>query len=378
MMQKNVLQLIGSFHQGGSERQAVQLCRLLKDDETFRVFAACLDSDGSLRSEIESLELGEIPEFKLQSFYDATFFRQVRACAKFIIENKISIVHTHDFYTNIFGMAAGFYARVPVRIASKRETLSKTNSQMLIERQAFRLAHKILANAEAVKTFLIKTGVPQKKLVTIHNGLDLDRLKPLSDRKREAVLAELGLPADADFQFVTIVANMRSEVKNHKMFLRAAKTVSEQIKNVGFVLAGEGELAQSLKQFAVDMNIEKNTFFVGRCSGIAELLSISDACVLSSRSEGFSNSILEYMAASKPVVATNVGGASEAVIEGETGFLVESDDDEALANCLIKLLGDSQTARKMGESGKKRVETEFSLSAQLNKTLDLYESLLIK
>jgi glycosyltransferase involved in cell wall biosynthesis len=371
-MQKNVLQIIGSFHQGGSERQAVQLCKLLKKDGTFRVFAATLDSSGSLRDEIESLHLGEIPEFKLQSFYDANFLKQVKLCAKFIKNNNISIVHTHDFYTNIFGIAAAFYARVPARVASKRETQSKTGKQMLLERQAFRLAHKILANAEAVKNFLIETGVPKEKIVTVYNGLDLERLKISNELKRAEILAEFNLPTD--FQFVTIVANLRSDVKNHRMFLRAAKKVSEKLENVGFVLAGEGELTDELKEFARELNIEDKTFFLGRCAKVAELLSVSDVCVLSSKSEGFSNSILEYMAASKPVVATNVGGASEAIIEGETGFLVKSDDVEALADRLTELLINSEKAKKMGEMGRKRVEENFSLSAQLEKTLKLYKN----
>lgn len=373
-MQENVLQLIGSFHQGGSERQAVQLCKLLKTDENFKVFAGTLDADGSLKSEVEALNLGEIPEFKLSSFYDANFLKQINLCAKFIKKNNISVVHTHDFYTNIFGMFSAFYARVPARVASKRETLSKTKNQLLFERQAYRLAHKILANAEAVKDFLIETGVPSSKIVTIYNGLDLERLKVSPNSSREEILSEFNLPKD--FRFVTIVANLRSDVKNHRMFLRAAKKVSENVEKIGFVLAGEGELTDQLKAFASELNIENKTFFTGRCTKVAELLSVSDVCILSSKSEGFSNSILEYMAATKPVVATNVGGASEAIVEGETGFLVESDDDEALAERLVELLENPEKARKMGELGRKRVEENFSISAQLNKTLELYDQLL--
>lgn len=377
-MKKNVLQFIGSFRQGGSERQAVQLSRLLHDEGSFNVFVACLDKEGGLRQEIEQLGINETPEFKLKSFYDANFLRQINACAKFIRQNKISVVHTHDFYTNIFGMFAASFARVPVRIASKRETLSKTKSQLLIERQAFRVCHKILANAEAVKRFLIETGISEKKIVTIYNGLDLARLTPTPNVKREDILRELGLPIDEKIQIVTIVANLRSDVKNHRMFLQAAQRVKENCGNAAFVLAGEGELTASLKNLAKDLGIEKNTYFIGRCAKVAELLSVSDVCVLSSKSEGFSNSILEYMSAAKPVVATDVGGASEAIIVGETGFLVESDDDEAMANRLIELLQKPEKSREMGKRGRERVENNFSLEAQLTQTLELYTGLLDK
>jgi len=185
-------------------------------------------------------------------------------------------------------MFAASLARVPVKIASKRETLSKTKTQLLIEHQAFRVCDKILANAEAVKRFLIENGVSAEKIVTIYNGLDLARLTPALNLKRVEILRELGLPSADGMKFVTIVANLRSDVKNHPMFLQAARKVKENFANVAFVLAGEGELTESLKTLAKDLGIEKDTYFIGRCAQVAELLRVSDVCVLSSKSEGFS------------------------------------------------------------------------------------------
>jgi glycosyltransferase involved in cell wall biosynthesis len=101
-------------------------------------------------------------------------------------------------------------------------------------------------------------------------------------------------------------------------------------------------------------------------------------CVLSSKAEGFSNSILEYMAAGRPVVATDVGGAREAVVEGETGYLVRPGDDEALAARIVSLLGEPERARAMGARGRQVIEEKFSGDAQLERTLELYESLLTK
>ena len=376
-MQKNVLQLIGSFHQGGSERQAVQLTRLLHEDKTYKVFAACLNRDGILYDEFSKMKLGEVPEYKLTSFYDANMLRQLKSCAKFMRENDIKVIQTHDFYTNIFGMLAGRIAKTPVRIAAKRETGTKDFKQRFMERRAYGFAHKIVSNSEAVKKYLVAGGTPKEKIVTVYNGLDTSRLTPTSE-KREVKLKEFGLPIGADTQFITIVANLRSEVKNHKMFLRAAKTVKESFKNVGFVMAGEGELTESLKEFAKDLGLENETHFIGRCSKVADLLSVSNICVLSSFTEGFSNSIIEYMSVAKPVIATNVGGASEAIIEGETGYLVESEDDNQLAKRLLELLNNQEKAVEMGKKGQSIVEDKFSLSAQLDKTLSLYDSQLEK
>jgi len=162
------------------------------------------------------------------------------------------------------------------------------------------------------------------------------------------------------------------------MFLQAARKVKENFANVAFVLAGEGELTESLKTLAKDLGIEKDTYFIGRCAQVAELLRVSDVCVLSSKSEGFSNSILEYMSAAKPVVAIDVGGASEAIVNNQTGFLVESDDDETMANRLIELLQNPELAERFGKCGRERVEKNFSLAAQLAKTSELYDKLLSK
>ncbi len=372
-VKKNVLQFIGSFHQGGSERQAVQLARLLSEDKTYNVFLATLNNQGVLRKEIEPLGFKEIPEFKLNSFYDLNFLRQLRTAVRFLRENQIAVVHTHDFYTNVFGVLAAKFAGVKVKIASKRETGGmRSELQKKIEKQIFKMADAIVVNSEAVKNYLIEEGISAEKLNVIYNGLDLERLKPTMTERR-AICEKLDLPADENIKFITLVANLRHTVKNQPMFLRAAQKVDKTFPNAHFVLAGEGELKKDLQNLANNLDVSENTHFLGRCEHVPELLSISYAAVLCSFHEGFSNSILEYMAAAKPVVATDVGGAREAVLENETGFLVASDNDAAMAEKLIELLRSEEKVRKFGASARKIVEEKFSPLTQLEKTLALYE-----
>jgi glycosyltransferase involved in cell wall biosynthesis len=142
------------------------------------------------------------------------------------------------------------------------------------------------------------------------------------------------------------------------------------------VLAGEGELTDEIKALAASAGLADDTFFIGRCDNIAELLFVSDICVLTSWAEGFSNSILEYMAAGRPVVATDVGGAGEAIAHGESGYVVKSDDDEHMAEHVLSLLRDPQRARQMGSKGRERVREHFSDHAQLKNTTAMYERLL--
>lgn len=372
---RNVLHLIGSFDQGGSERQALQLARLMRGRE--RVHLACLERRGALLPEAEALGCGEIAEFPLTSFYDRNMLTQLRRFASHLREREIAVVQTHDFYTNVFGMIGAALARVPARIAARRETAGfRTPSQLRVERGAYRLAHAVVANAEAVKAQLIREGVPARKIVTVYNGIDMARASEGCDAPRAEALSALGLPQDVPRRFVSIVANLRHPVKDHVTFLRAARRVHAAVPDAAFVLAGEGALTESMRALASELGIGGATFFTGRCDRVASLLSLSEVCVLSSRAEGFSNALLEYMAAARPVVATEVGGAREAVVEGETGYLVPPGDDEAMAARIISLLRDPGRSRAMGERGRQIVEAKFSTGAQLERTLSLYDQLL--
>jgi glycosyltransferase involved in cell wall biosynthesis len=373
ILQTKVLQLIGSFHTGGSERQAVQLSRLLAESGECGVFVAVLEASGALRTEIEKLNLSAIPEFPLTSFYDRNFVRQTRRAAWFLRENQIEIIHTHDFYTNVFGMLAAQIAGIKAKIASKRETGEMRGAmQQIVEKQAFWLAKKIVVNAVAVRDFLEEQGVCRAKIEVVYNGLDLTRLQPTQSRAE--TLREFDLPENG--KIVVLVANLRHKVKNQKMFLRSAQIVKRRFENVAFVLAGEGELMSQYKRLAADLGIEQHVFFLGSCAKIADLLSVCDVGVLSSLAEGFSNSILEYMAARLPVVATKVGGADEAVADGASGFLVDSNDETAMAEKILFLLEHTEIARQFGERGRKIIEQKFSCQSQLEQTLKIYEQVL--
>jgi glycosyltransferase involved in cell wall biosynthesis len=382
-LKRKVLQLIGSFNQGGSERQAVQLTRLLKNSTRFDVSVATLDNRGPLLDDITKLGIAEVPEYRLTSFYDRNALEQMKRFVSHMKREKIEVLHAHDFYTNIFGMAAASLARLPVRIASRRESAVRSAKQRFVERSAYRLAHKVVANCEEVRRQVIAEGVAADKVVTLYNGIDPSRFRS-DDHNREESLARFGLNSQPPRRFITILANMRAHflepkpvcLKDHPTFLRAAKRVREVVPDAAFLIAGEGELLEETRALAATLGLENDVFFLGRCEHVSNLLSLSYACVLSSTAEGFSNSILEYMAAGRPVVATKVGGAGEAVLEGETGYLVDAGDDRLMATRLIELLQRPDSAQAMGEFGRRVVVEKFSSNAQLRRAENLYESLL--
>lgn len=374
MSKPSVLQIVHGFIEGGSERQMIQLTKLLHEAGDYRVHVASLSTGGVLRSQIERLEIPTI-DLPLTSFHDANVMRQTRRFISFLRTHRIDIVHSHDFYSNVFGMTGSALAGIRGRIASKRETTgTRTLAQKIVERTAFRLAHAVVANAAAVKEQLIEEGIPGDKIAVIHNGIDLTRFQKNGDVR--AALRRLNLEAILDRPVITMVANFEYRIKDHPMLLRAAQRVIRNVPEAVFLIAGEGILREETERVAVELGLKESCLFIGRCANVPDLLEASDICVLSSQAEGFSNSILEYMAAGRPVVATDVGGASEAIVEGSTGHLVRACDDQTMAERIVSLLRDPERRTAMGQNGRHLVEERFSCDKRLSNTSTLYQRLL--
>ena len=374
MSKPTVLQIGHGFIEGGSERQMMQMVKLLRDSGDYQVHVAALSTGGVLTPEIERLQV-PIVYFPLTSFHDATMVRQTRRFLSYLKKHQIKIVHSHDFYSNIFAMSGSTLARIRGRIASKRETTgTRTPAQTTIEGYAFRLAHAVVANAAAVKEQLITQGINGDKVEVIYNGIDLTRFRQ-NGHAGEA-LQLLNLASVQGRPLVTMVANFEFRVKDHPMLLRAAQRVKAEVPEALFIMGGEGELREETEKLAEQLGLKETCLFIGRCASVPDLLAASDICVLSSQAEGFSNSILEYMAAGRAVVATDVGGASEAIVEGETGHLVKSGDDQAMAERIVSLLRDPDRRRTMGSNGRRLVEQRFSCESRLANTSVLYQRFL--
>jgi glycosyltransferase involved in cell wall biosynthesis len=372
-MKAAILQVIDSFHQGGTERQAVQLTRMLHDTGRYTLHVACLTNEGILKEDIERLGLGPIHAFPTISFYHPSIVRQVARFIRMLRRLKIDLVHTHDFYTNILGMAAATLAGVPRRVASRRETdPGRTPSQRWVERRAFAAAHGIVVNADAIGADLVAHGVSAAKIRTVYNGLDPGRFQMTTGTHQER-LAAFGIPDHR--RVVTILANLWLVLKDHPTFLRAAAKVHAAAPDTAFVVAGEGSLLEPLRQLAADLGIADHVHFIGRCQNVADLLSVSDIGVLSSVSEGFPNVLIEYMAAGLPVITTDVGGAREAVSDGKTGFVVPPRDADAMAGRILRLLADPGERVTMGALARQIAWEKFSCAAQLAGVERLYEQL---
>jgi glycosyltransferase involved in cell wall biosynthesis len=229
--------------------------------------------------------------------------------------------------STLFGVPAAVWSGSHVVTSRLNTGYWYTKSFVLLFRFLNRFTSRVFANSEEAKRIAVATEkVPPEKEDVIYNGVDVNRYSPGKGHSNDA--STLGVPADA--RVVGMVANLRP-VKDIPLFLRAAAIVANRIRGVAFLVVGEGDLRADLGRLAVELGINDKVFFSeGR--GVVEdyLRRMSIGC-LTSQSEGFSNAILEYMASGLPVVASNVGGNSEAIADGETGYIVRERTPEALA-----------------------------------------------
>jgi len=219
----------------------------------------------------------------------------------------------------------------------------------------------------------IKAGIGQRpQFDYIYNGIDIESLeKRKVDRiqKRE----ELGIANDC---ILIVTAGRLVPVKGQSYLITAFAQVITEIPNIRLVFLGDGVLRGELSGQVKTLGLEKQVLFLGMRSDVPEIISCSDLFVLPSINEGFGVVLLEAMAMKCPIVATNVGGVPEVVLDGETGILVPPGDPVQLAGGIIRLLKDTSLALKMAECGYQRLKVCFDIRETVSKTEHLYKELL--
>ncbi len=247
------------------------------------------------------------------------------------------------------------------------------------ERLRRRLAYRwvsrratMVAVSKNLKQFIVeKVGVSPDRIKVVYNGVDALPYCEASEVSR--CRRELGMP-EGD-HIVGVVGNLYP-VKGHQYLIEGIPAVLQTCPNTSFVFAGRGELETQLKEQVHRLGLDKRVHFLGLRQDIPRILALLDVFVLPSLSEGLSMAILEAMIAGKPVVATQVGGNPELVVEGETGFLVPPRDSHALASRVATLLTNKQQAVQFAEQGRRRAEGQFSLASMVEAYQMLYEQCL--
>lgn len=377
-----VLQFVTSFFLGGTERQVVNLARAL--DPRFDVHFGSLYRNGELLGEVAERAI-PVTEYPISKLYDARAWRERLRFIRYLKRERIHLVHTYNFSANLFAVPAAWLAGIPV-VASIRGTgTDLTPLQQRAQRLVCRLARLIAVNADAVRQWLVHGGYDPDKIVVIRNGVDLSRFSGRSGDGR--VHRELGLPPG-----VPLVAALCRliRLKGLEHFLEAAALVARDVPDARFLVVGDRlmvgkggtivrdiEYRRELEAYANTLGLSDRVVFTGFRLDIPELLAEVAVSVLPSvEAEGLSNVLLESMAVGVPVVATRVGGAAEAVVNGVTGLLVPPRDTPALARAIGHLLVQRDVAARFGAAGRERVATHFTMERCTRDTERLYVDLL--
>ena len=262
---------------------------------------------------------------------------------------------------------------MPLVIASRRWWRDVNRpSHRGLNRLSFRLAHRVLANSPSVGELLVRNeGVPPERLLVIPNFVDDDAFAPMDQTTAAATRRAFGV-ADGDL-VIGIVANLRP-VKDHAMLLRAAARLTQAWPNVRYVLVGEGSTRPALEAQAAAAGITGRVTFTGARAHQAGVQQLFDVAVLCSSDEAFPNTVVEAMAAGRPVVATRVGGVQDAVVPGETGILVSAGNDEELAQALNTLLRDAPRREAMGRAGRDRARALYHAPAVMRLVHEVYNT----
>jgi len=371
-----ILFTIGSLDIGGAEKQMLLLIKQLINRKYSVVVFVLLDN-GHLKSDLVKmgvkvvsggLKKGDmrnkpwkliLSQFKL--------FRTVRGYRPTIIHSFLPVI-------TFMSALAGRICNTNLVITSRRAMGNHQGRFPLLipfDLTAHMLSHYITANSRAVQADLVeREHVDKSKTVLIHNGIDLDCFNK-APMVRKQWRNRMGIK---DSQKVIICLANLIKYKGHRDFLYAIKEIN-RLNNTHFWFVGEDRgIRSELESLARQLDIEHRIEFLGTRLDIPELLAASDISVLASHEEGFSNVILESMAAGLPVVATDVGGNGEAVVNGVTGWLVPPKNSGVLAKKIIDLLENPDRAKKMGEQGRARVKAHFSVERLVNQHIALYQS----
>lgn len=366
----DVLFVISGLGVGGSERQLALLASALaRSGVDTAVYSI---GDGPVRLEMENngVEVLVGP---------AGLPTRVTVVAKTAVDlfsvirrRRPHIVHFFLPAAFMIGAPLALLAGVPVRIMSRRSlnVYQRHVLSRLGERCCLQTVHAALGNSRRVVAQLLEEGVSPARVGLIYNGVVVQDC----DVSRSDARDRLGLAPDA--LVMTIVANL-IPYKGHADLIDALAMARPHLPNGWRLLAvgrddGTGTM---LKRRVRDLGMDGNVIFLGSRNDVGEILAASDVGILCSHQEGFSNAVLEAMAAGLPMVVTEVGGNAEAVIDGETGLVVPARDSKALAAAILRVAGDPALRVAFGAAGRKRVRDEFSVDRFVHLHQAVYASL---
>lgn len=369
-MKPSILFLIDIMRwRGGTEIHLFELARRL-EAYGYHPIVCNLGGDEPVLAQLAEAGVETWPR-QLMKLYLPEGRAVARQVARDAASRNVAVVHTFHFKSDWMGPGVARALRCPL-VSSRRDLGFHRNAL----RQAVYLFVKrrvdaFIAPSEAVRDVMIRQDrLKPDRVHVIYNGLDRARFEV--EYNRAEARETLALPAEGPI--IGMVSGFRP-IKDHPTLLNAMCRVAEAHPNAHLALVGEGTEEQTLRTMTRDLGLSDRVTFTGPSNDVPRALAAMDIFVLSSHSEGMSNAIIEAMAAGLPVVASDVGGNAECVVDGATGYIVPHDDVGTLADRLNHLLSEPVTAKALGEAGRQRVADLFDVEAMVRRTADMYDAL---
>lgn len=349
----------------------------------WRVAVYSLAGDGPLRSELEASGVTVLSPPERMNTPNGSFIFRVFGllAASFHLTYTLTrlqprIVHFFLPAAYLIGAIAATIARIDIRIMSRRSLNDYQRAYPAMRWLETRLHGKmdaVLGNSHAViRQLRDDERVPVERLCLIYNGIDMLRSTSLS---RQAMRGMLKI--DDDVLVFIIVANL-IPYKGHLDLVDALGIAAKALdRKWNLLVVGRDDgVGPEVRALIQRYAIEDRVWMLGARADVPDLLSASDVGLLCSHEEGFSNAILEGMAAGLPMIVTDVGGNAEAVVDGKTGIVVPPRDPDTLAAAIIQLAQDPSLRARYGSSGRARIEEHFTLDACVAKYAALYRGLM--
>jgi len=354
----------------GSENHLLTVLPQLRQYGYEPTMLVLADSEDRPESFIEKMQGAGIPT-KVMSMWGDLDPLLLPRLVRFIRQDNYNIVHTHLLHADLYGTLAARMVGVKFVISTRHN--DDTFRQLYPLRKCLawvtRYTDRVICISDRVRDFSEKVEeTPRDKITVIHYGVNPSLIVGDASWRQQLGWGD-------DVPVLGIVARL-TEQKGHTTVLKAMPKVLQQFPKTRLVVVGDGKLRAQLHQEAVQLGISDNIHFLGYRENAAAMMSGFDLFVHPSRWEGFGLVFLEAMAASLPIVATQVSAIPEIVRHGETGLLVPVDDVPALSRAICTLLADRCLAQRMGQAGYCQLEKHFTVSVMVDRTCAVYQSLL--
>lgn len=375
-MKIKVIWIIDSLGPGGAEQLTLEYLKKF-DKKLFEIRVCVLQNRLGNPIETELLK-NNIPV----DHVDVSNLRNVTnlpRLIKYLKTTKPDIVHTQLQFSDILGALASRILGIPCVSTQHTRYEPKAGTDFLRNNLTWfvlrNFSDKVIAVSEDTRNFhKIKGRISDKKIITIYNGIDLSRYHlenktaPTSEKRKSLNLPETGL-------IFSTVAVLR-EQKGIQYMIDAVANIKKEIPNFYYLIVGDGEYREALKEKVSEKQLENTVIFIGHREDINEILVACDVFVLPTLIEALPTVLIEAMASKKPAIASNVGGVPEMIEDLKNGILTAPENVEELEKACIKLGKDEILRKHLGEQGAIIAQEKFEINNTINKIKHLYMSLL--